>query len=76
MDMVRKFTYSTPLLTNRQHQIWVTLEIHTSIWTLGINHLLMVKPLEEGIRERNLGLTNMLGHEFNPSLHPWLSRWR
>ena len=74
--MVTDFTYNTPLLASRQHQIWVTPEIHTSIWTLSINHLLAVEPLEEGVRERKLGLTNMSGHEVNPSLHPWLSRWR
>ena len=49
--MVREFTYSTPLLTSQQHQIRVTPEIHPSIWILGINHLLMIEPLEEGIKE-------------------------
>jgi len=75
-DMVKNFTYNTPLLTIWQYQIWVTPEIHTSIWTLSINHLLTVELLEEGIKERNQGLTSMSGHKFNPSLHPWLSRWR
>ena len=69
-DMVRRFTHSTPLLTSRQHQIRVTPEIHASIWKPGINHLLTIKPLEESIRKRNLGLAIMLRHKFNPSLHP------
>ena len=75
-DMVREFTNSTPLLVSRQHQIRVTSEIHTSIWILEKNHLLMIEPLKEGIRKGNLGLTSMLSHKVDPSLHPWLSRWR
>ena len=75
-DMDREFTDSTPLLTSQQHQIRVTPEIHISIWILGKNHLLTVEPLKEGIRKGNLGLTSMSGHKVDPSLHPWLSRWR
>lgn len=73
--MVKKFTYITPLLASRQHQIWVTQEIHTSIQTLSINHFLTVEPLKECIREGNLWLTSMSSHKVNPSLHSWLSRW-
>lgn len=75
-DMVRRITHGTPLLASRQHQIQVTPEIYTNIWEPGINHLLTIEPLKESIRKRNLGLASMVRHEFNPSLHPWLSRWR
>jgi hypothetical protein len=45
--MVKDFTNGTPLLASRQYQIWVTPEVHTSIWILGINHLLTIKPLKK-----------------------------
>ena len=75
-DMVRRITHGTPLLANRQHQVWITSEIHTSIWEPSINHLLTIEPLEEGLRKINLGLASMARHEIDPPLHPWFGRWR
>ena len=74
MNMVKEFTNGTPLFASRQYQIWVILEVHTDIWILRINHLLTIKPPEEGIRKRNLRLTSMFRHVINPSLHTWFSR--
>ena len=74
--MVEDFTNSAPLFAIRQYQVWITSEIHTNIWILGIDHLLTLEPPEEGISERNLRLTSMPRHVINPSLHAWLGRRR
>ena len=75
-NMVEVLTSSIPLSTAWQYHIRITPEIHTNIWILGIDHLLMLEPPEEGISERNLRLTSMPRHVIDPPLHAWLGRRR